>query len=229
MSSPPVTSPPVLLVHGFGGSADRTWRDNGWLDLLSDDGHRTIAPDLLGHGGAPRPRDPGAYNNLESRVWDSLPKDGPVDAIGFSLGARVVLTMAADQPQHFRRIVVAGAGANLFRDEPSHELAAALRSDTPHEHPLARYSQQLAAADHTDGHALAALLERTDTPPLGRPELARITAPVLVLIGSDDFAGPGDPLADALPDATLLVIPGLDHFATPKNFAVIDHTLAFLR
>jgi len=224
-----MTGTTVLLVHGFGGSADRTWRDNGWLDLLADDGHTTIAPDLLGHGCAPRPHDPEAYAQLEARVWESLPASGEVDAIGFSLGARVVLTMAAEQPHRFRRIVVAGVGANLFRHEPSHELAAALRNDTPHEHPVARYFQQLAAADHTDGHALAALLERTDTPPLGLPELGRITLPVLVLIGDDDFAGPGDPLADALPDATLVVIPRLDHFATPKSFAAIDHTLAFLR
>jgi pimeloyl-ACP methyl ester carboxylesterase len=49
-----------------------------------------------------------------------------------------------------------------------------------------------------------------------------------VVIGERDFAGPGDPLADALPDARLVVLRGADHFSTPKDFGAIDATLRFL-
>jgi pimeloyl-ACP methyl ester carboxylesterase len=65
-------------------------------------------------------------------------------------------------------------------------------------------------------------------PRLDDGRLAKITCPVLVVIGDKDFAGPGDPLVDALPDAQLLTLPGLDHFATPKDFRVLDAALEFI-
>jgi pimeloyl-ACP methyl ester carboxylesterase len=58
--------------------------------------------------------------------------------------------------------------------------------------------------------------------------LARLTMPVLVVIGERDVAGPGEPLADALPDATCLTLAGVDHFATPKQFGFLDAALEFL-
>ncbi|HEV7686266.1 MAG TPA: alpha/beta hydrolase, partial [Acidimicrobiia bacterium] len=59
-------------------------------------------------------------------------------------------------------------------------------------------------------------------------ECAKVTASVLVVVGERDFAGPGDPLVNALPDARLVVLPGADHFSTPKDFGAIDATLRFL-
>jgi len=47
-------------------------------------------------------------------------------------------------------------------------------------------------------------------------------------MGDKDHAGPATPLVDRLPDATLVVLPNTDHFATPKNFAFIDAALDFL-
>src|SRR5205807_522092 len=87
--------PPVLLVHGFATSAARTWGENGWLDLLADVGRDAIAVDLLGHGTADKPHDPAAYDELEALVAAQLPLE-PVDAIGFSMGARLILTLAAE-------------------------------------------------------------------------------------------------------------------------------------
>ena len=95
-------SAPVVLVHGFATSSARTWGDNGWLDLLADVGRDPIAVDLLGHGTADKPHDPAAYSEMESLVAVQLP-DAPVDAIGFSLGARVLLTIACDQPDQIGR------------------------------------------------------------------------------------------------------------------------------
>ena len=58
--------------------------------------------------------------------------------------------------------------------------------------------------------------------------LARITCPVLVVIGDKDFAGPADELIEKLPDARLVVLRNVDHFATPKDFGFIDAALEFL-
>jgi pimeloyl-ACP methyl ester carboxylesterase len=218
--------PAVLLVHGFATSADRTWRDNGWIDLLGDVGREVIAVDLLGHGQADKPHDPAAYAALETLVADQLP-DEPVDAIGFSLGARTILTIAADQPDRFRRIVVTGVGANLFRNEPRDLITNAIRGEGDTDNPVAQYFAGLARQPGNDPEALLACMQ-SPRPKLDDGRLAKVACPVLVVIGDRDFAGPGDPLVDALPDATLLTVTGLDHFATPKDFRVLDAALEFV-
>lgn len=222
-----MTAPPVLLLHGFATSAARTWRDNGWIDLLTDAGREVVAPDLLGHGTEERPHDPAAYAGLEDRVEAALP-DGPLDAIGFSLGARVLLTLAARRPDRFEHLVVAGVGANLFRHEDSEPLVRAIELDTPPDHPQGAYFHALARADGNDPVALAAFLRSGALPVLDADVLGRITCPVLVVLGDRDFAGPADPLLEALPDARLVTLPNTDHFATPKSFGFLDAALEFL-
>jgi pimeloyl-ACP methyl ester carboxylesterase len=217
---------PVLLVHGFATSAARTWRDNGWIDLLDDAGREVIAPDLLGHGDAPKPHDPEAYATLESDVAALLP-DRPVDAIAFSLGARIVLTLAAEDPGRFGRIVVAGVGANLFRQDGSGIIAQAVEGTGDPANPVVQYFAGLAAQPGADRAALAACI-RQPRPPLDAATLGKVTCPVLVVLGDRDFAGPADPLVEALPDATFRPLRGVDHFATPKNLGFVDAALGFL-
>lgn len=199
----------------------------GWADILADEGRTVIGADLLGHGSSDKPTDPAAYAGLEDGVATLVAGEPQVDAVGFSLGARVVLTLAARDPGRFRRIVVMGVGANLFRDEGHEVIARALEEGVAPEEIGARVFAQLAADPRNDGRALAALMRRS-APPLTPAELARVTCPVLVVLGDRDFAGPADPLVEALPDATLVSVPGLDHFATPRDFRCIDAALKFL-
>ena len=77
------------------------------------------------------------------------------------------------------------------------------------------------------GQALAAFMRRKHAP-LGDPEFARIIHPVRVVLGTEDFAGPADPLLDALADASFTELRGCDHFATPKNFGFIDAVMEHL-
>ena len=78
------------------------WREPGWVDLLEEEGRQVIGVDLLGHGKAEKPHDPDAYAALERDVAAALPASGLVDAIGFSLGARLLLGVAAAGPDRFR-------------------------------------------------------------------------------------------------------------------------------
>jgi pimeloyl-ACP methyl ester carboxylesterase len=67
------------------------------------------------------------------------------------------------------------------------------------------------AGDNADavGHFNSAIAARMDH----RPALVAIRAPVLVITGSEDaFLSGAHEIADALPSATLVILPGADHF-----------------
>jgi pimeloyl-ACP methyl ester carboxylesterase len=221
---------PVLLVHGFASSFERNWREPGWVDLLEDEGRQVLGVDLLGHGEAEKPTDPAAYAGLERDVARALPEATPVDAVGFSLGAQLLLRTAAAAPERFRRLVVGGVGDSLFQGGNSEPAARAIEAgDTTDGDPaVAQAFAVFARAPGNDPAALAACLRRPSTP-LDPADLAGLGRPVLVVLGDRDFAGPADRLLAALPDARLVSLHGADHFGTPKDFRFIDATLAFLR
>ncbi len=225
-----------MLVHGFATSSARTWGETGWLDLLADAGRQVVPIDLLGHGDAAKPHEPEAYDQLEQIALESFPSE-PVDAVGFSMGARTLLVLASAHPERFHRLVVAGVGANLFRrDDSAHLLADAVESATQGAaagadgdgSPVAQYFRGQAAEPGNDPVALAACLRRPGAPSITDEGLARITCPVLIVIGDRDFAGPADPLAERLSDAKVVSLRNVDHFATPKDFGFLDAGLDFL-
>lgn len=231
---------PVVLVHGWGGSFDTTWKQSGFADLLEDAGRAVIGVDLLGHGVAPKPHDPEAYADLTARVLEAAP-DEPCDFVGFSLGAMTLLRLAIDHPARVKSLVLAGIGRNVLEgsNTPAHRsIVRALRSadtsagviDDAESGPMdnvARLFVQYASGPGNDRAALTAILEH-ERPPFTADELSGVRCPVLIVIGSADFAGPGEPLQELLPDARLVSLPRVDHFATPENFGFFDATLDFL-
>ena len=218
---------PVLLVHGFASSFEHNWRAPGIVDLLADAGREVLPVDLLGHGSAPAPHDPAAYADMAARVEEVLPATGTVDAVGFSMGAGILLRIASRTPERFARIVVAGVGANLFRDHDPEPVAHAVETGQGGDGGLGNLFVQFAKGSGNDPKALAACLRRPDRP-LTAADLGRITCPVLVVIGDKDFVWPADELVAALPDARLKVLRNVDHFGTPKDFGFIDAMLTFL-
>ena len=220
-------SAPVVLVHGFGTSFELTWVHNGWVDLLADEGREVIGVDLLGHGQAPKPTDPAAYDDLGERVRDALPEE-PVDAIGFSLGAKTLLQVAAADPSRFRSLIVSGVGANLFQRSDHTAVVEAVRTGDDGGNPALRYFAGLADLPGNDRDALAACMSNGGGG-VTAEQLAAITCPVLVVLGDQDFVGPADQLVETLPDATYVELPRTDHAKTPKSFAFIDAALEFLR
>jgi pimeloyl-ACP methyl ester carboxylesterase len=220
---------PVLLVHGFASSFERNWREPGWADLLADAGREVIPIDLLGHGTAAKPHDPAAYANLEADVVAALPVGRLVDAVGFSLGAQLLLRVASHEPDRFGRIVLGGVGANVFATTDAEPVARAVeRGEAGADDPgLARAFAQFASGPGNDPAALAACLRRPQRP-LEPADLAGLSCPVLVVLGDRDFAGPADPLIEALPDARLVRLRGADHFGTPRDFRFLEAALAFL-
>lgn len=221
--------PPVMLVHGWGGSFAATWESTGFTALLADAGRDVIGVDLLGHGSAPKPHDPAAYADLTARVVDALPGE-PVDAIGFSLGALTLLRTAIADPSAFSRLVLAGIGRNVFEPDDTgvERILAGLDGTAPADDNIARLFARYAGQPGNDVTALAAVMRRPRAALITTEQLATVTCPVLVVVGDKDFVHPADELVAALPDARQITLRNTDHFATPESFGFIDATLDFL-
>lgn len=221
-----MSEPPVLLVHGLATNATRTWVETGWVDLLRDAGRSVVTVDLPGHGGRPAATGP---ERIEEALLDDVP-DGVVDAVGFSLGARLLLRLAIRHPSRIRRLVLAGVGANLLRDDDRRDFAAAVTAAAQGEEvadPVARHLAALAQSSGCDLDAVARILGASGAR-LTPGELAQVDADVLVVVGDRDVAGPGEPLAELLARARVVTLRGVDHFATPKAMGFLDAGLAFL-
>jgi pimeloyl-ACP methyl ester carboxylesterase len=221
MATPPSS---LVLLHGFASSFDHTWRQNGWVDILGDFDCTAPDIDLPGHGNSARPVDPGAYAGVEEEVAALLPS--PTGAVGFSAGAEILLRMAIAHPDRFERLALLGVGDNVFEERDASLILGALDGDTEPEDVQARLFYRLARTTGNDPKALSAFLRR-DRDPIRAEDLASVTCPVLVVLGDRDFIASADRLVSALPSATLHVAPGVDHFATPSNFGVIDATMRF--
>jgi pimeloyl-ACP methyl ester carboxylesterase len=221
--------PAVALVHGFASSFAHGWEHNGWSDLLADAGRKVVRVDLPGHGQSPPTTDPAAFADVQGTLAEAIAPHAPVDAVGFSTGARLLLGLAADGPGRLRKLVVIGVGDNLFRVEDREPLARALESgeQVAAEDIGVQLFVRLARTAGNDPQALAAFLRRPDRP-LTEADLARVACPVLVVLGDRDFSGPADRLVSALPDAELVTLRNVDHFAAPRDFNCINRSLAFI-
>lgn len=86
------TGKPLLLIHGLGSS----WR--GWLPILEALAaeRSVIAIDLPGHGASPAEPDSGTFVGLVGSVERYLAANDliGIDAVGSSLGGRIVLELA---------------------------------------------------------------------------------------------------------------------------------------
>lgn len=220
--------PPVLLVHGFASSADHGWRRTGWVDILEDEGRQVLAVDLPGHGTAPRWHDPARYARVGDHVLDAIAGFDAVDAVGFSAGAQILLGLAARHPGRFHRLVLIGIGGAVLAPPADVEpLARALTGPPDPENVVATLFRRLADTAGNDPAALAAFLRRPAWHPTAE-DLAKVTSPVLLVIGDRDPAWPADPLVAALPDARLHVLPRADHFATPTDMRCVQAAVEFI-
>jgi pimeloyl-ACP methyl ester carboxylesterase len=226
---------PVLLIHGFASTHAVNWVNTLWVKTLTGAGFRVIAFDNRGHGQSGKLYDPAAYHSSimaedVRRLLDHLGL-GRADVMGYSMGARITAHLALQHPDRVRSALIGGLGIKLVEgvglpigiadamEAPS--LAAV--SD-----PTARMFRAFAEQTKSDLRALAACI-RGSRQVLSRDEVAQIRAPALIAVGTrDEVAGAPQALADLMPNARALDIPGRDH-----NLAVGDKThkegvLAFL-
>lgn len=105
--------PPLLLLHGWGGSS-RYWRPT--LAALGAD-RRVLAPDLPGFGESPPLEGPATAERLAELTIAFADAMGleQFDLNGHSFCASVAVHVAARQPRRVRRLVL--TCMSTFRDE----------------------------------------------------------------------------------------------------------------
>ena len=165
--------PPVVLLHGWGGSFQHTWVRLGWAHCLESNGFPIIEHDLPGHGVPEAPRDPQAYATILDDLDARLGHLDGVVGIGYSLGAKLMLALACRHPHMFSQLVLVGCGDNAFKPLGASELLArALREGLPPDAPpaLVKLIDDVKASGN-DPEAMAACITRPQENPLTEAQL----------------------------------------------------------
>ena len=213
----------LVLVHGFAASARENWEKAGWISMLTRANRRVVTVDLRGHGESAKLYDAQSYRldllaaDVVS-VVEHLQIKKP-DLIGFSLGARVVLSLLETHSSRFLLGVLCGVGEQLTKSRSEHEqiaLAGAFeaRSLEDAQEGLARQFRQFAEAQGQDLKALAACARGMQHAPQdwNSERLAKIKNEILVVAGSgDELAGSAIGLARQFSNAKGKQIPGCGH------------------
>lgn len=209
---------PILLIHGFASNRLVNWKQTGWTSALAKDGRQVIAMDNRGHGESEKLYDPADYGapvmaDDAARLIRHLGL-GPVDVMGYSMGARIAAFLAMNHPDLVRSAVFAGLGERMITGVGGAEaVARALEAENPDDitDPGPKAFRVFADASGGDRRALAACM-RSSRQKITAEALGRIEVPVLVAVGTeDDIAGAPEPLAAVLPRGEVLPIPGRDH------------------
>jgi hypothetical protein len=185
--------PPVLLIHGYMASADLNWRIPGVMRALERD-YRIIAIDNRGHGRSDKPTGEASYgpNMAEDavRLLDhlQLPR---AHVVGYSMGGLITLYLAAHHPDRMLSAAVTGMGW-LPKEDPKTEPTQGPGWVTPW---------------------LRSCLASFPAMGLTREELAEITLPMEVIIGSADhlYETRVKPFQEVRPDVPVTLIKGANH------------------
>jgi 2-succinyl-6-hydroxy-2,4-cyclohexadiene-1-carboxylate synthase len=214
-----VTRPRALLLHGFTRD-HRMWAPlvEGWTHL------QLLAPDLPGHGTAPAP----AANTAFFEVVDALASRllAPFGVIGYSMGARLALWLAARHPSKVRWLVLDGASPGLQteaeradRRARDDEWVRLLRTQG-----IEAFSKKWAAQplfggvaqpqdrleQSAEGLSAALATLGKGAMPCAGESLSAVRCPLLLLNGSFDTRGLEETarIATALPHARRVVLGG---------------------
>jgi 3-oxoadipate enol-lactonase len=220
-----VRAPLLVLLHGL-GTGPSGWQPQ--VDAFS--ASRTVVTPALR-------LDAGFDFGAEARrVLADVAPGSEVDLCGLSLGALVALRAAVDEPERIRRLTLSAGFASLPRLHtllqlalgnatrlmPAQVLRGQLVAGIPEVH---REAARLETAE-LDGQAIRHLFHegrRFDV----RAGLERMTMPVLVLVGADDWANRrlSRELADQIPGAKLELIHGAGHVANLDAPAAFNEAL----
>lgn len=181
---------------------------------------RVVRIDQRGHGGSQAPPGPYRREDLAAdviAVLDVLEIERAV-LIGHSMGGIISMTTALAYPERVAGLVLLGTASQCTERVADWYERIALAGESDGNDGLARAIYGKGAKRKVDGDAqgiahVTRTLKSLHADPL-TPKLGAISCPVLLLVGSKDPMGPkaSEIIAEALPDATLHVLPDLGHW-----------------
>lgn len=226
----------LLLVHGGGSTIVTNW--SGLIPLVAPT-RRVVAVELQGHGRTAATDRAAGFDRSADDVAALLDElgEGPVDVLGFSNGGNVAMRLAERHPRLVRRLIL--ASAPFARAGMVDGFWEGLEGAT-----LAHMPEIYRGADlaiHRSSEHLQRMFDldrqlMLDFEDLTADELARITAPTLVVGGDRDVVRAEHlvELARLLPDARLLVLPAThgdylgEAFASGGDGSLLAATLPLL-
>lgn len=223
-SSPPgAAGPPLVLLHGAGGT-HRHWAE----EIRSLPGRRVLALDLPGHGGSPGPSltSIAAYARSVLAALDALQIPSAVLA-GHSMGGAIAMALALEMPSRVAGLALVATGAKLrvsqfVLDATANPAALAASAATMCDYafgPLAgaslrqEFTEGLLAGAPGVAHGDFRACDAFDV----MARLGEIRAPTLVVCGAEDRLTPpkyAELLRDRIPGARLELVPGAGHMVT---------------
>jgi pimeloyl-ACP methyl ester carboxylesterase len=232
--------PTVILLHG--GMLDSTMWDEQF-ELLAKS-HRVVRYDASAHGRSALP--PEAY-------WDHADLRGLMDhlhieqaiLVGLSMGGRVAIDMALEEPSRVQAVVAVSSGLGGYRFESDFHLAnrkkliAAWKSgdfdavveafqrewtDGPSRAPEDVDPEVRERVRVMARNTVGSVMEGRSLQPPAIDRLAELNLPMLVVVGELDMPGIheiADLLVEADPNAEVVEVSGVAHMVTleaPRRF-----------
>jgi pimeloyl-ACP methyl ester carboxylesterase len=231
---------PLVLVHGFTGAkedfADFLDRlaDHGWHVVAPDlRGH--------GDSAKPEDESAYTFDLFAADLLALLDAVGfeRTVVLGHSMGGMVVQTAAVQAPERFEAVVLMDTSHRALRADPAlvemgiaiareEGIAAVMAAQDGMDGPLGNAADQRVRAERpgyiefgarkmlASSPAMYAAMLRTITDVDGGDrldDLRTLAVPTLVLVGDQDapFLQPSARMAEAIPDAELVVIPDAGH------------------
>jgi pimeloyl-ACP methyl ester carboxylesterase len=227
---------PIVLVHGFASNKEVNWVAPGWFAALTRAGRRAIALDNRGHGESSKLYNPADYDRakMAEDVRALLDHLGiaRADVMGYSMGARITANLALAHPKRLRSAIFGGLGIRLVSGgglPPNVVRALEAPSIDEVTDPQGFMFRRFAEQTKSDLRALAACA-RAGAGPLPREQVASLTIPALIAVGTKDtIAGSPQELAQLLPEGRVLEIPDRDHMLAVGDRVYKEGVLAFLR
>jgi len=224
---------PVVLIHGYTGTALGNWFTNGIADALVDK-HWVIAIDCRGHGKSDKPHDPAKYGPQMAHdvveLMDHL-KIEKAHIGGYSMGGMITGQLLASNPDRFITATFGGSGVPEVEQEWKDKVPADKPGPDPKE---AEASKKLRGIPDRDDEALAAVRKYPWKPEQrGKVDLTKIKFPVLAINGEFDRPNAKTQrMQRELVNFKSVVLPGKSHLTAimpgyiPKEY--IETVAAFI-
>ena len=198
---------PLILLHGNG--EDHTIFDNVAKHFAKQ--YHVIAIDTRGHGKSPLGDEPFSLYQFAEYLNEFMneQKIEKANILGFSDGGNIALIFASEYPEKVIKLIANGANTKPSGIKPLVHLAM-----------LFRYMLYSVAAAFSGKFELKKALYyiMLHEPHITKEELEQITAPTLVLVGTEDLIRESESkyIKKSIPNSEIVFVLG-NHFIVKNN------------